>query len=134
MSTVPTITTEGFAQLEAMMQRPKERDRGYDPWDDILEGCDWDAYWSARDEADDQDRLVLDCGDPDCIMSGYHRLSECITAEEVEGIYADFEYLSRPFRTVFRPVGLRGSEKPYWFGGVTWWPCAFAAMERPGQR
>lgn len=115
-----------FNELKHLMTYPKERYQS--------DAEDWDAYWYERDEYENTNPLVLDCNNPDCIMSGYHRLSECITAEEMEGIYADFEYLSRPFRTVFRPVGLRGRSLPFWQSGVTWWPCAFAAMERPGQR
>lgn len=52
-----------------------------------------DNEWPARccrgcgcrmDEEDGPFAMVLDCGNPDCIMPGYHYRSECVTAAEME--------------------------------------------------
>ena len=94
-----------------------------------------DRYWDERDEYEAMNPLVLDCGNPDCIMSGYHRLSECVTAEDL--IAQEEEALiERGYPPEVGGAAGRWTRllpvvvgKPQWRNGVTWWPCLMVRME-----
>lgn len=50
---------------------------------------DLDRY--DDDDMEDADEWVLDCGDPNCCMPGYHFRSECHTPEMMEAQYEEAE-------------------------------------------
>lgn len=58
-----------------------------DPW---FPGADYDPFPDEVDEFDIP-QLMLDCGNPDCIMAGYHYPDECVTVEQMEAYYTEAE-------------------------------------------